>query len=133
MKPLVDTYKQFAACRAGAGEANDCTVISLAAVMNWPYQLAHSHMRNSAGRAVGGGANMEIAANALDAMSEVGGICPEKGICLGDFCKAHPAGRYWVFVTGHALAVVNGQVHDHSLRPRRRVRYAWRIHTEINH
>jgi hypothetical protein len=127
MKPLVEIYSRYDECRKALNETNDCTVTSLAFVMDWSYREAHSHMRSFAGRAVGGRAPMHMGALALNALSEVKGLCPDKGVTLGEFCKAHPVGRYWVNVTGHALAVINGQVHDHSLKPRRRVRYAWRI------
>lgn len=36
----------------------------------------------------------------------------EKGITLENFCKKYPKGRYIVVYSGHALAVVDGQIID---------------------
>jgi hypothetical protein len=128
MKPLVEIYSRYNECRKALNETNDCTVTSLAFLMGWPYRDAHKAMERG-GRQHRKGRYMHTAAASAD-MKMVNGLCPDKGVTLGEFCKAHPVGRYWVEVTKHALAVVDGQVHDHSLRPLRRVKRAWRIHNE---
>lgn len=130
MKPLVEIYKRYDECRNALEETNDCTVTSLAFLMGWTYRYTANWMRVNAGRHHRKPVSMYVASHEVPGAKDVNGLRPDKGVTLGEFCKAHPVGRYWVNVTGHALAVVNGQVHDHSLRPRRRVRYAWRIHNE---
>lgn len=126
-KPLVDIYPQYAACREAANETNDCTVVSLAFLMDWRYEKARTAMRVAGGRSERKPASLHAATSIMPQMDQILGICPDKGISLAEFCQAHPRGRYWVAVTGHALAVVNGQIHDHSHKPRRRVRAAWRV------
>lgn len=123
----VDNWERYAQDRIAANEDNDCAVISLATLMGWTYGKARTAMRVTGGRDDRGRASMHIAAKNMASMVEVNGLCPEKGVTLGEFCKVHKRGRYWVNVTGHALAVINGKIHDHSYSPRRRVRYAWRI------
>lgn len=124
----VDNWERYRQDRIAANESNDCTVISLATLMGWTYGKAHSFMRFFGGREDRRPASMYVAAaNKSDTLSEVNGLCPDKGVTLGEFCKVHKRGRYWVNVTGHALAVIDGKIHDHSYSPRRRVRYAWRI------
>lgn len=122
-----DNWKRYERERDENSESNDCTVISLATLFGWSYGEAQNTMRVAGGREYRGRASMHIAAKGIGSLVEVSGLCPDKGVTLGEFCKVHRRGKYWVNVTGHALAVIDGKIYDHSYSPRRRVRYAWRL------
>lgn len=109
-----------------ASESNDCTVISLMHLLDLTYEAAHLIM-HKAGREPGRGASMYMAVKQLDPdlLTEI--KLPDDGITLAEFMREHPLGRYWVFVTGHALTVDMGRLFDHSDKPRRRVWFAWRV------
>ena len=125
-KALVDTCRQYDAQRLEHKEHNDCTVISLAAVTCGNYRLALNRMRLIGGRRHRKPALLQPVAEHLG-FEEVKGIDWDNRITLKEFCEAHPRGRYWLAVRGHALAVIDGQIHDHALKPRRRVYAAWRF------
>lgn len=55
---------------------------------------------------------------------------PKQNITLGKFCKEYNKGTYIVLVRGHALAVKDGVVYDHSEKPRRQVRFAYKVKGE---
>lgn len=112
-------------------ESKDCTVRALANCTMMEYDDAHEHMAYY-GRPSRRGASPSTLMNAyLDAgLSKVqvfgttrgakyyarhyGHLVqtPEKGITLKNFCKKYNKGRYIVVYSGHALAVVNGQIID---------------------
>lgn len=118
--------------RDARGENNDCTVVSLAQVLEIPYGEAHSIMR-AHGRVKGRGCHMSApAASYPGVFDKVKGLEHDE-ISLAEFCRAHKVGRYWVAVTGHALAVINGKVVDHSRAVRRRIDYAYRVNKANYH
>lgn len=128
----VYNWGNYAEERAARGETKDCTVVSLAQVLDIPYGEAHGIMR-AHGRENGQGHHMHRPAESYPAVfSKVQGI-PHEGISLAEFCRAHKVGRYWVAVTGHALAVINGKVVDHSRGVRRRIDYAYRVNKANYH
>lgn len=119
--------------RKEMGEDRDCTVVSLAQVLEIPYREAHSIMRLHAGRVNGRGSHMGPVSDAYPAaLKRVSGL-PMRSITLAEFCRVHNTGRYWVEVTGHALAVVNGKILDHSRKVRRLVVRAWRVDKSAYH
>lgn len=124
---FVDSYtEEVKAERAALNETNDCTVVSLSVLLGVPYLEAHARMRQG-GREHRKGRFMHKAA-AWANMTQLRGIL-DKGVTLNQFVTAHPRGRFWVEVRGHALAVVDGVVHDHSHKPRRVLRNAWKVPT----
>lgn len=123
-KEHLDIYPRYAACKREHNETNDCTVTSLAFLLGVSYGEAHKAMERG-GRERRKGRFMHKAA-AFAGMEIVKGL-DDMGVTLGEFCAAHGRGKYWVEVTNHALAVVNGQVCDHSHKPRRIVQRAWRV------
>ena len=46
---------------------------------------------------------------------------------LSTFAKKHPRGRFYILVKGHALAIIDGEIVDHTDKPKRRVYYAWKV------
>lgn len=124
-KGFVDTYRIHGQDRRAMLEDNDCTVVSLAHVMRWPYREAHS-LAALKGREQGRPTYMEPIAMALDAMTPVS-LPHDEYPTLAEFCRVHPVGRFWINANAHALAVVNGKVCDHSPCRRRRVYRAWAV------
>lgn len=51
-------------------------------------------------------------------------------ICVSNFVKAHPQGRYYCLSRGHAFAIIDGVVWDHTYRPRAQILHAVRIYLE---
>lgn len=51
-------------------------------------------------------------------------------ITLNQFVKKHPKGKYYVLHRGHAFAVVDGVVYDHTNGKRRQVTCAYRVYSQ---
>jgi hypothetical protein len=126
----IDNYPKYAAERKIMRETNDCTVVSFAEVWGIPYENAHKHIKNQFKRRHRGGvkARENVIANCPKTKIKKGPYTQENRISLGAFAKTHNVGRYWVFVRGHALAVIDGVIHDHSHKPRRQVIGAYRVY-----
>lgn len=111
------------------GEKNDCTVRALANAKDIPYEEAHFTLHKY-GRRDRRGAIVSVSHKAYTmqgftcigiygrtlrarAMGFVGSDTPRnRGITLGKLLPKLSEGRYIVMITGHALAVINGQVID---------------------
>lgn len=126
-KPRLDTWELYKADIEARNESDDCTVVSLAYALRVPYDVAHLIM-GKAGREDRSYGSMVSASRVIEPgrLVRLNGL-PYPHITLSEFCKAHPIGRYWVGVTGHALVVENGRICDHSDKVRRRVDMAWRV------
>lgn len=131
----VDTYEIFGSARNEFRENNDCTVVALAASVGMEYQEAHEHIRVKCQRSPNAGVSWRFMAN-LDMFNFAGNEMhrmefkcrgKEHNITLNQFCKRYPKGRFYVLVKGHALAVVDGVIHDHSYKPRRHVLMAYKV------
>lgn len=97
-----------------------------------PYDKAHTHLKLFAKRENRKGltwAAMETADEwCKKTLMKKGPYTKTNRISLKSFCEKHPVGRYWVGVSGHALAVIDGVVHDYKYGPRRQVTLAWRVY-----
>jgi hypothetical protein len=106
-----------------ASEEADCTVRAFAVWAGVSYAEAHAIMRE-AGRKDRCG----LAHDALGTLlRQYGKPCRigVKNVTLSQFVQRHPKGRYYVAVYGHALAVIDGIVHDWHPGNRRIVIAAW--------
>lgn len=135
-------------------ENNDCAVVALAIAANVPYDDAHAfwelHGRKRGcgtytGRTMPHDGNAPKVFGELGisvtkvagrggagfySTSEGGWVYPDHYFANGtlrSFCKKFPTGRFIVCVANHALAVVDGVIHDHCRSDLRRVRNAYRI------
>lgn len=52
----------------------------------------------------------------------------EKPKTIKQFVKDHSVGTYYVCVRGHAFAIIDGVVFDHTDKPLRRIKEAWRVY-----
>lgn len=108
-------------------------VVSFATVWDAPYEAAHHHMKtqferkNRRGVPYSKGRESAMQRCPKTIMRD-GPYRKDNRISLERFCREHPVGRYWVFVSGHALAVIDGVIHDHSHKPRRMVQRAYRVY-----
>jgi hypothetical protein len=50
-----------------------------------------------------------------------------EGLTLPKFAKLYNKGHYYVRIRRHALAVVDGVIHDWKPRPKTKVHQAWRL------
>lgn len=126
----VNPWPYYEAIRSAMGEKSDCTVVSLAQVLDVPYEAAHEAMARLAGREHGKPARGCILAIKLPAVFVKVQLPSDGNITLAEFCRVHNVGRYWVGVDGHRLAVINGKVVDHSRGVRRRVWSAYKVHRD---
>lgn len=111
------------------GEKNDCAVRALANAKDIPYEEAHFTMhrygRRDRKRTLVSVSHKAYTMHGFKcigiygrtarakAMVFVGSDTPRnKGITLGKILPKLSEGRYIVMITGHALAVINGQVID---------------------
>lgn len=133
MSEWINNWTQHEDIRKEYKETKDCMVVSFAEVWGADYPSAHHHMRTQFKRQHRRGVPYKIT------REKVIDLCPKtlirkgpysKGnrITIKKFCQSHPEGRYWVFVRGHALAVIDGVVYDHSHRPSRQITCAYRVY-----
>ena len=102
-------------------DRNFCTVAALAMTLDWSFGKAHRHMAK-AGRKTGRGMFISAWRPAIEAAAESAGKRFKQGHyhILGDgrtmtlkrFCKEYPTGTYYIQVNQHALAIVDGVMHD---------------------
>jgi hypothetical protein len=55
------------------------------------------------------------------------GSIKTRSMNLSTFTKKHPRGRYYILVKGHALSVIDGEIVDHTDKPKRRIMHAWKV------
>jgi len=96
-------------------DRNFCTVAALACTLDWSFGKAHRHMAKH-GRKNGRGMFEEDWAPAIAEAAIKAGkrFVPyrDTGKTLKRFCKDNPNGTFYVKVRGHALAIVDGVMHD---------------------
>ena len=111
-------------------EQLDCTVRAFAIALGVPYTEAHTVMANM-GRRNGHRMSTHYFRIALNQYARRTGRlrrAGDTGITLGRYAKEHSGGRYILDVRGHALAMIDGVVHDTVVpKPRQIVLHAWRV------
>ena len=130
-------------------EKNDCTVRTIVHACQVPYKEAHQFMARYSGRQNRHSANLHTTVCRLESAVKVlllgpaltnGQHCMDfshpvgyqfhrrQHPTLNQFVKDHPQGRYIVTTHGHALAIIDGIVHD-TFRPKikAKVLTVWKI------
>lgn len=104
-------------------DRNFCTVAALACTLDWSFGKAHRHMAKH-GRKNGHGMYESDWAPAIAEAAIKAGkrFVPYRDIytaqfsangkTLKRFCKDNPKGTFYVKVRGHAVAIVDGVMHD---------------------
>lgn len=103
-------------------EEKFCTVIALALVTSKPLDKCFEYMKKC-GRQHRRGMTTSEVIDALRRSREFNFEWTEfeSPLTLNQFTQKFAKGEYHVLVSGHALAVINGVVYDHTIKPRRRV------------
>ena len=50
-----------------------------------------------------------------------------RSMTLSTFAKKYSRGKFYILVKGHALAVIDGEIVDHTDKPKRRINFAWKV------
>jgi hypothetical protein len=131
-----DTDTMEASARLMKREARDCTVRALAVWADVPYIEAHVLMAEHARRPMRRGCWPNTVADMLGARVEIN---RDRAACsgadwyklprmtVGRFARENPRGRFYVVVAGHALAIIDGIIHDWYARPTRAILAAWKF------
>lgn len=150
MKHIDDVIESMGPATKMASDHNYCTVTALSVTFGVPYDEAYDYARGEWSRVRGRGVTTSIMlrsfpqAEGKEYASKVlnqavvrvkaeqdykqpDGSIKTRDMNLSTFCKRYPKGKYYILVKGHALAVVDGEVIDHTDKPKRRIRYAWKI------
>jgi hypothetical protein len=110
---------------AGIRDICNCTVRALAIAANINYSLADS-ISSSAGRKRGRGFNSITTIEHARKHGVSSRKLRFKNMTVQKFLRRYPSGRYYVAVTGHAFAVIDGVIYDSvTPRPLQRVRAAY--------
>lgn len=116
-----ETYTGFST----GNERNDCSVRAAAVAGNLPYSDVLAAFAKH-GRRPRRGTKLYVSIAAMRDLFNAGRV-PIAPITLAEFVRRFPKGRYVVHVRSHALAVVDGVIHDWNPAPRRRVRCYWKV------
>jgi len=116
------THELIGDSKIATKETNDCTVKALMEAARIPYDQAHKRLRPYRGHRKGVHGFHHVMKSFKDFKHEP----LQRPITLGTFVKDAVGGRYVVSVRGHALAVVNGKIYDHSIRPGRKVQNVYK-------
>ena len=121
-KELLETSKRIK-------EDRDCTVKALAIALGTSYERAHRHLELHCNRRRGRGikSSLVLPKSLRNTPYKIGPYSSSNKVSLSTFCKNHPKGRFYVAVSGHAIAVVDGVVYDYKDAPRRMVKWAIRV------
>lgn len=112
------------------GESKDCSVKALAIALGTSYRNAHRHLEVKCGRARGRGimSSQVLPRSLKNTPYREGPYSRLNKVSISRFCREHPKGRFYIAVSGHAIAVVDGVVFDTVDAPRRMVKWAIRLY-----
>ena len=123
-------------------DAGFCTVAALALTLDWSFGKAHRWMAKHAARRNRTGVYPYLWEGAIKKAAESVGkrfsasgrhYLPDgRAMTLTRFCKENPTGTYYVRVNKHALAIVNGVMHDWTAETagRRKIQASFKL-TEV--
>lgn len=150
MKQIKEVIKTNGPATRLQDDNNYCTVLALSASFSISADEAHEYATRNWGRRKGRGVATSILfrtfpqAEGVDQAKEMigkdvirvkaeqdykqpDGSIVTRDMTLSTFAKKHPRGSYYILVKGHALSIIDGEIVDHTDRPKRRVYYAWKI------
>ena len=148
MKHIQDVIKSNGPATMLEGDSNYCTVSALSATFEVPFDQAYSYASVLWNRKRGKGVRTVtmlktfpgVVADTTSVLKQMvtrvgttqdykqpNGSIKTRAMNLSTFCKRYPRGRYYILVQGHALSIIDGEIVDHTDKPKRRIRYAWKI------
>lgn len=127
---ILNNYSELK--EAGITDKGPCTVMTWANVFKCSPRDAKEWLIRFGYKSGRGGMTTEQVENAMKAVKKStvveGPYTRYNRISLQKFVEKHKEGRYYVLVRGHALAVIDGVVYDHTEKPRREVVRAFRVY-----
>lgn len=142
---FTNTYVE---AKDGVTEKNVCTVIATSILTGKTFEEAHSALARH-GRRMGQGAHFATSAKAIDELLPEGQTISRKSrrhdqhkrhekteswkdtkhMTINSISKEPELwkGRWYVQTSGHAIAVIDGEVHDHSIGSMRRIVSCYKI------
>lgn len=148
MKHINEIIKANGPANLMTGDTNACTVKALSATFGISYDDAYAYAAKMWDRVKGKGVRtskmLATFPESFDFESFVLGASVERvkatkdykqpdktmktrKMTLGTFASTFKKGTYYILVKGHALAVIDGEVVDHTSEFGRKVMYAWRV------
>lgn len=110
-----------------------CTVVALCIVTQWSMEDSN-HWMGLFGRKRNRGMCLESQHKALTSMTQYkavkGPYTKDNRITIKKFIEKHPEGRYYCLCRGHAFAIVDGVLYDHTEKWRRQITCAYRVYTK---
>lgn len=113
-------------------DTNHCTVVTLSVVTGWTLDEAHYYLETYGRYRRKGLTNKQI----TEAMSGLrynnfkvvkGEYSNTNRITVNQFVKKHPVGTYYCTHRGHAFAIKDGVIYDHTEGKRREIKLAFRV------
>lgn len=134
-----DSYKteEYKGYTQSTGDKNLCTVVALSVVTGNSLADCNKYMLKF-GRRFKKGMDMSQINKALESTKHFyfkkGEYSRINRITINQFIKKHPVGVYYCIHRGHAFAIKDGVLYDHTEGGRRQIYAAWRVYTkdEIN-
>ncbi len=118
---------------SGIVDRHNCTIVAIAVAGRISYKLAYS-LGVAVGRRRGTGFSSGCIiheARRIGIRSRIVRLPKPGRITVERFVELHPKGRFYVCATGHALALIDGVIHDQIIvNPRSRVRLAWHVYPQ---
>ncbi len=115
-------------------EFNCCTVVTLACVTGCTFERAHHHMKHQGARPPRRGMTRECQEKAFSKLQtfkvKKGLYSKDNRITISQFLKKHPKGKFYCASRGHAFAIIDGVLYDHSDKPRRQITFSYRFYNE---
>jgi hypothetical protein len=150
MKHINEVIKANGSTTKLQGDRNYCTVTALSATFSISANEAHEYAAKAWGRKKSRGVATAVMLRsfpmaegfsyAKDVMGkdvvrikaeqdykQPDGSIKTRSMNLSTFAKKHPRGKFYILVKGHALAIIDGEIVDHTDKPKRRVYYAWKV------
>ena len=109
-----------------SGERRDCSVRAFSVAACVSYSAAQEIFRRC-GRKPNKGTPFYVTDRVVKREFPNAVFYGASNLTLPKFAKEHSEGHYIVHVRGHALALVDGVIHDWRMRPKTKVWCAWRL------
>ena len=141
MVQRVDPYEDGHPIREevkAAVDYNSCTVVTLSCVTGNTWKQCSQYLKKYGRRYRKGMLCKEIREAFKGFTKFVVKESPystQNRITIGQFIKKHPVGKFYCCSRGHAFAIIDGVLYDHSDKSRRQITFAYRFYTleEVEH
>lgn len=126
-----NTYPDVVPREIRAKREGCCTAYAWSVVFDKPFSVCREYLQRH-GYTPAKGMTSEQVEKAFSSVRKYkfvkGSYSPNNRITINQFTKKHPKGRFFCMCRGHAFAIVDGVVYDHTQSPRRQIKYAWRVY-----